>query len=156
MAAVYHILANPSISEALRRELVAAIPDADTLPTFQQIEALPFLNAIIQETIRLHPGVLSRQARISPDAPIAYGKYVIPPGTVYSMTSLTTHLSAAEYGPDPYVFRPQRWIDNPKIARAFLGFSRGSRNCLGMNLARTRPPTCESLGMSCCIWCPVG
>lgn len=80
---------------------------------------------------------MTRQARISPDSPTLYkDKYVLPPGTLYSMSPLTTHMTAPEYAPDPYAFRPQRWIDNPKIGRAFLGFGRGSRNCVGMNLAR--------------------
>lgn len=38
--------------------------------------------------------------------------------------------------PDPYTFEPQRWIDEPSLkARYFLGFGRGSRVCLGINLA---------------------
>jgi cytochrome P450 len=32
---------------------------------------------------------------------------------------------------DPYAFRPQRWIDNPRLDRAFIGFARGTRNCIG-------------------------
>ncbi|KAM7191813.1 cytochrome P450 [Rhypophila sp. PSN 637] len=137
VAAIYHVLANPPIFDTLKKELTAAIPDDKALPTLQQIETLPFLNAVIQETVRLHPGVIARQVRISPDTPIAYkDKYVIPPGTMYSMSPSTTHLTAAEFGPDPYVFRPQRWIENPKISQAFFGFARGSRNCVGMNLAR--------------------
>ncbi|KAM7203059.1 P-loop containing nucleoside triphosphate hydrolase protein [Rhypophila sp. PSN 637] len=61
VAAVYHVLANPPIFDTLKRELTAAIPDDKALPTFQQIETLPFLNAMIQETVRLHPGVIARQ-----------------------------------------------------------------------------------------------
>lgn len=135
MAAVYELLANPDVLATLRQELMAAVPDAadDRMPTFAQVEGLPFLNAVIQETIRLHPGVMNRQVRISPDMPISYadGRYVLPPGTLFSMSPLTTHMTAVEFGPDPYVFRPQRWIDDPRIGRAFLGFARGSRNCAG-------------------------
>ncbi|KAK4184563.1 cytochrome P450 [Podospora australis] len=137
MAATYELLANPSTLERLREELVAAIPDNTSLPTFAQVEGLPYLNAVIQETVRLHPGVMARQARISPDVPVVYkDKYVVPPGTLFSMSPLTTHLTAKEFGPDNYAFRPQRWIDDPSIGRAFLGFARGSRNCVGMNMAR--------------------
>ena len=131
-AAMYELLANPSSLETLRRELISAIPDADTMPSFSQVEGFPYLNAVIQETVRLHPGVMARQARISPDVALTYaGKYVIPAGTITSMSPLTTHLSAAAFGPDAYAFRPQRWIDDPKIGRSFLGFARGARNCVG-------------------------
>ncbi|KAJ8124653.1 hypothetical protein O1611_g8987 [Lasiodiplodia mahajangana] len=140
-AATYELLAHPEDLQKVREELAQAIPDANETPSFSQVDSLPYLNAVINEVIRLHPGVMNRQPRISPDLPIAYhdkhtGRdYVLPPGTLTTMSPLTTHMNADVFE-DPYEFRPQRWIDNPKIARAFLGFSRGSRSCLGMNLAR--------------------
>lgn len=83
---------------------------------------------------------MNRQPRISPDLPLVYRdsrapgpddiEYVLPPGTLTTMSPLSTHMDASVFE-DPYEFRPKRWIDNPKIARAFLGFSRGARSCLG-------------------------
>ncbi|KAK0625509.1 cytochrome P450 [Bombardia bombarda] len=140
-AAVYELLAHPAELQKLREELIRAIPDPNKIPSFSQVDGLPYFNAIVQEVVRLHPGVMNRQPRISPDLPINYRdprsgrEYVLPPGTLTTMSPLTTHMKAEVFD-DPYEFRPQRWIDNPKIARAFLGFSRGSRSCLGMNLAR--------------------
>ncbi|KAK8033519.1 hypothetical protein PG991_002917 [Apiospora marii] len=140
-SAVYELLSHPEELQKLRAELIRAIPNADEVPSFSQVDGLPYFNAIVQEVIRLHPGVMNRQPRISPDLPIAYhdrktGKdYTLPPGTLTTMSPLTTHMNP-EVFVDPYEFRPQRWIDNPTIARSFLGFSRGSRSCLGMNLAR--------------------
>lgn len=139
-AATYELLANPQVLQELQRELSQAIPDANKLPSFAQVEALPFLGAVIQETVRLHPGVMARQARISPDVPVTYKSksgrdYVFPPGTVMSMSPYTTHLKEDLFQ-DAYQFRPQRWIDEPRLDRAFHGFARGSRNCVGMNLAR--------------------
>ncbi|KAI0391296.1 cytochrome P450 [Xylariaceae sp. FL0594] len=144
-AAVYELLANPTELRRLREELKAALGSSDssngTIPSFSQTDNLPFLNAVINEVVRLHPGVMNRQPRISPDSPIVYRdearrrEYVLPPGTLVTMSPLTMHMKA-EVFEDPYAFRPQRWLDNPKIARGFLGFSRGSRSCLGMNLAR--------------------
>ena len=51
-----------------------------------QIEALPYLTAVIQEGIRLHPGASVRQDRVAPDESLLYEdarggkKYVIPKG----------------------------------------------------------------------------
>ncbi|RYP39080.1 hypothetical protein DL767_002343 [Monosporascus sp. MG133] len=140
-AAVYELLAHPAELQKLQEELIQAIPDPEEIPSFAQVDGLPYFNAIVNEVVRLHPGVMNRQPRISPDLPITYqdkrtGKeYVLAPGTLTTMSPLTTHMNADVFK-DPYEFRPQRWIDNPKIARAFLGFSRGARSCLGMNLAR--------------------
>ncbi|KAI1156181.1 cytochrome P450 [Nemania diffusa] len=115
---------------AAEAQLVVFAGEGTTAYTLTAVvDSLPYLNAIINEVVRLHPGVMNRQPRISPDVPI-----VLPPGTLTTMSPLTTHMNASVF-PGPYEFRPLRWIDNPKIARAFLGFSRGSRGCLGMNLA---------------------
>lgn len=133
---LYQLLANKDEVQKLRAELVAAIPDPNNI-TLAQVDSLPYLNAIIQEAVRLHPGVMARQVRISPVAPIMYsdkraGKtYIVPPGTVTSMSPLDTHMHPDAFGPDAYEYRPQRWIDNPKLARYFMGFSRGARNCVG-------------------------
>ncbi|KAI9046204.1 cytochrome p450 [Aspergillus affinis] len=103
--------------------------------------SLPYLGVIIQETIRCHPGVMSRQMRIFPEVPILYTnpktgtQYSVPPGTVYSMSPMDVHMNPQCFQ-HPHTFRPERWIENPKLSRYFIGFGRGSRNCLGIALAR--------------------
>ena len=41
------------------------------------------------------------------------------------------------WGKDALVFRPERHLENPEIAkRALVSFSKGVRNCVGHNLAK--------------------
>lgn len=133
---MYELLAHPAELRKLKDELAGAGVKPDEIPAFSQIDGLPFLNAVIQEVIRVHPGVMNRQFRTSPDAPIIYhdkrrGRdHVLPPGTILSMSPLSIHLNSEAFE-HPYEFRPQRWIDNPKIVRGFMGFSRGTRSCVG-------------------------
>ncbi|KAH6628935.1 cytochrome P450, partial [Chaetomium tenue] len=139
-AAVYELLANPPVLAKLKAELAVAIPDPESIPSFAEVDGLPYFNAIVQEVIRLHPGVMNRQMRVPADQPVVYrskeGKeYVVPAGFLVSVSPLCMHMNP-EVFENPYEFQPQRWIDNPKLARAFIGFSRGTRSCLGMNLAR--------------------
>ena len=136
-AAVYEILANPPVLERLKAELAAAIPDGESIPSFAEVDGLPYFNAVVQEVIRLHPGVMNRQMRVPANQPVVYRdkhrtghEYVVPPGFLVSMSPLCLHLNPDVYE-DPYEFRPQRWIDNPQLARSFLGFSRGTRACVG-------------------------
>jgi cytochrome P450 len=85
-ALTYHILANPDILKKLKTELAEAIPDVETLPESTRTETLPYLTAVIQEGIRLHPGATLRQERVAPDEELLYEdtkggkKYVIARG----------------------------------------------------------------------------
>lgn len=57
------------------------------------------------------------------------------------MDSYHTHMNEAIF-PDPLEFRPERWLGEPKgpdgvhpLSNYMVSFSRGARNCLGMNLS---------------------
>lgn len=47
----YHILANPDIERRLRRELSEKIPDPKNIPHWMELEKLPFLNAVVAESM---------------------------------------------------------------------------------------------------------
>lgn len=125
----------------MKAELAEAIPDLNQIPSFSQVERLPYFSAVVQEILRIHPGIVSRLPRVSPQQPIVYRnkandkEYIIPAGTPTNMTIQVAHMNPDAFE-DPYAFRPQRWIDNPRLDKAFLGFARGTRNCIGMNFAR--------------------
>ena len=135
-AALFQLLANPSIFEKLKAEITTALPDPHEVPSYSQVEKLPFLSAVVQETIRVHPGVVSRLPRVSPDIPTVYkdrgkgAEYILPPGTSTNMTTQIAHMNPDVFE-NPYDFRPQRWIDNPRLDKGFIGFARGTRNCIG-------------------------
>ncbi|KAI0896800.1 cytochrome P450 [Annulohypoxylon nitens] len=140
-AILFELLSHPKDYEKAKTEVVSALSGDDTLPSYAKVRNLPYFNAVIQECLRLHPGVLSRMVRISPEKEIVChdkkrGKtYRLPPGTQASMTTLITHTSPDVFE-DPLEFHPQRWVDNPKLGRALIAFSRGSRNCVGQEFAR--------------------
>ena len=131
---MYELLANPHQLKKLREELIATFPDPDAPINFSQVEHLPYLGAVIQECLRCHPGVITRMARVSPEVPVIYNRngrhYVLPAGTPMSMTSTHIHFHP-DYFPNPREFRPERWIENPRLDKYLIAFSRGTRNCLG-------------------------
>lgn len=85
-ALTYHILANPEVLKRLKAELAEAMPDAEAMPELARLETLPYLTAVIQEGIRLHPGACIRQERVAPDEDLLYEdsksgkKYIITKG----------------------------------------------------------------------------
>jgi cytochrome P450 len=50
------------------------------------------------------------------------------------MTSYLIHHDEAIF-PKPYEFNPQRWLDNPRLDKYMVSFSKGTRQCVGINLA---------------------
>ncbi|KAI4195466.1 MAG: hypothetical protein LQ346_003430 [Caloplaca aetnensis] len=138
--ATYHILANPPVLDTLMRELHTSIPDIDAPPNLQQLERMPYLTAVMYETLRIFSGTSHRLSRIFPDRPLVYGKdRVIPAGTPVSMTGLHIHDNASIF-PAPYDFRPERWLPldtaGQKLLRFLVPFGRGSRQCVGMELGK--------------------
>ena len=127
--AAFHIYSNPSILKKLREEVVAA-PDQ----TWKSFEQLPYLTAVIMEAMRLAPALATRSARIAPDRDIWYKSWSIPAGTPVGMTVFLVHMNEDDY-PEPKSFNPDRWM-NPDPwhlgDRVFVPFSKGSRNCVGM------------------------
>ncbi|KAI0401350.1 cytochrome P450 [Xylaria palmicola] len=140
-ATLFELLAHPDIYKTAKDEVTLAMRGKNGVASHPNVQNLPYLNAVINEGLRLHPGVISRMARVSPEKDIVYHDkardktYVIPAGTPASMTTFITHTDP-EIFEEPLEFRPQRWIDNPKLSRAIIAFSRGSRNCVGECIAR--------------------
>ena len=138
--ATYHLLASPRILAKLKTELKSAITEPKAPISLSQLEKLPYLVAVVQETIRLSYGVCTRLQRVSPEKPMTFtetrgGKqWSIPPGTPVSMTSTLIHHEESIY-PDSKSFIPERWIENPRLDRYLVSFSKGSRQCIGINLA---------------------
>jgi cytochrome P450 len=55
----YNILADPKVHEKLQKELEAAIPGEDIIPNYQTLEKLPYLNAVMKETLRYGDHLIS-------------------------------------------------------------------------------------------------
>jgi len=131
----YHILANPPILSTLLHELRTAIPDPSNPPATHDLETLPYLSAIINEGLRLSYGSLHRLQRVHP-VPLTYNNWTIPPHTPIGMSPPDLHNNPTTF-PSPYTFDPSRWLGPEKAERRkwLLNFGRGTRQCVGMNLA---------------------
>lgn len=139
----YHVLANPGILRTLQQELQEAMPDGldeSAQTRLVRFEQLPYLTAIITEGLRLAHAVAIRNQRVAPDRSLRFQDWIIPPGTTTGMTSFIGHIDPTIF-PAPQEFRPERWLqksDPESIAtmkKFFMPFGKGSRMCLGVNLA---------------------
>ncbi|KAF2141599.1 uncharacterized protein K452DRAFT_318586 [Aplosporella prunicola CBS 121167] len=134
----YFTLATPSILTQLKRELETAIPDPSQPLNLVVLEQLPFLTGVVQEGVRLSHAISHRLHRICPDETLHYNdgkkEWLIPAGTPLSMTSNLVHHDKRIF-PDSHAFKPERWIENPRLDRYLVSFGKGGRACLGINLA---------------------
>lgn len=141
----YHVLADPSILNKLTTELRKAIPNPAVATPLRELEQLPYLSAVISESLRRDHGVSHRLQRVAPDRALQFNAWTIPPGTPVSMTSVLMHENP-EIFPHPHTFDPERWLKSGststqgsnglhRLDRYLVPFGKGSRACAGINLA---------------------
>jgi benzoate 4-monooxygenase len=138
-ALLYHVVRTPGVLQKLRAELDAALPKDLYVPTFDLVRDLPYLSAVVNETLRFHStsGIgLPRQIPDNSQGIHFKGQY-FPPGTILSVPTYSIHHSTEIWGADADEFKPERWqgglTDRQK--NAFIPFSHGPRACVGRNVA---------------------
>ncbi|USP82893.1 hypothetical protein yc1106_10167 [Curvularia clavata] len=120
---------NAHIQERLRQEL-KSFSTHDTAVLRQ----LPYLNAVIKETMRLFPTIVSTIPRVLLE-PLKIDTYILPRGTVIGMQNWVHHRDSTVF-PQPERFIPDRWLQKSEAMEgALTPFSLGQRNCIGQNLA---------------------
>lgn len=132
----FHLLKNPATLQKLRNELVTTVmPHANSRPAWTELERLPYLTAVVNETLRLAVGGSWRMPRIPTQETLICHGYEIPPGTPLIMSSWFVHMNPDIF-PNPEVFDPERWIAGSErgehLSRYITNFAKGSRNCLGI------------------------
>jgi cytochrome P450 family 110 len=125
---LYELGRHPNVLAKLREELeaVGSEPDASA------VLALPYLSAVCNEAIRLHP-ILAECARV-PIEPVEILGFTIPPGQPLTMSIVGIHHDPATY-PDPESFRPERFLERTYSKTEFMPFGGAHRRCLGAGLA---------------------
>lgn len=137
-ALLFHVVRTPGVVDRLRDELDRAVPREVDVPTFEMVKDLPYLAAVVNETLRYHStsGIgLPRQVPLDGEGVVIRGHF-FPPGTVLSVPTYSIHHSKEIWGEDADEFRPERWEKlTPRQKNAFIPFSYGPRACVGRNVA---------------------
>ena len=92
-----------------------------------------YLAATVQETLRRRPVIPNAAPRLTKQE-IEIGDYRYPIGVVLSPNAYLVHHDPAIY-PDPYAFRPERFLDEPPGTYTWIPFGGGRRRCLGASFA---------------------
>ncbi|KAJ5292765.1 uncharacterized protein N7443_008718 [Penicillium atrosanguineum] len=129
---LFYALSLPSnqVVQKTLREQVRSLPEND----IAVLRKMPYLNAVIKETFRLYPTIISTLPRTI-IKPIEVGGFVLPVGTVVGMQNYV-HQRDPRVFSEPERFDPERWLSSsPEMEQCLTPFSVGKRNCIGQNLA---------------------
>lgn len=141
-AIIYFLLRHPAVLETLRAEIetARAAGKVSTPISYKEAHELPYLQAVIKESLRLHPSVGIPLPRVVPTGGARLAGYYFPAGTVVSMNSWVLHHNKDAYGPDADEFKPERWLESSKervseMDHFSLAFGAGARTCMGKNIS---------------------
>ncbi|ORX46275.1 cytochrome P450 [Hesseltinella vesiculosa] len=135
--AVIELLRRPSTLKRLQDELDMIDLPEDGVFHHQQVKNLPYLNAVIKETLRLDPVAANGIERIADRDVVLAGKLFVPKGTAVISGIYHAHLNE-DYWPNARAFEPERWLDDapvPPATDAYFPFSIGSRGCVGKDMS---------------------
>jgi cytochrome P450 len=104
----------------------------DAVRTGDEADASEWTEAVIHETMRSRPVVPIIGRRVT--VPWQLGEYAVPAGTPISMSILLVHHRHDLY-PDPFAYRPERWLGHKPGTYEWIPFGGGIRRCLGAALA---------------------
>ncbi|CAM1510458.1 Fc.00g007930.m01.CDS01 [Cosmosporella sp. VM-42] len=133
-----HLILNPSVMETLRAELAPLY--SKTHPGgFAHVDLAhaEHLNAVIDETMRLHNPTCTNGPRRTPPGGIVLSDKFIP-GNVSLLSSIWSFHRSEKYFVKPLEWIPERWTTQQELVidkRAFHPFSFGPFNCVGKRLA---------------------
>ncbi|CAH0051561.1 unnamed protein product [Clonostachys solani] len=145
-AVIYFLLKNPKAYERVKKEIRGA--KLGRVAKYHEAKALPYLEAVIRETMRLHPGVSMLLERYVPEGGLKLPDgSLVPPQTSVGLNAYVTHRNKDIYGPDADEYKPERWLraageseeayqQRLKVYLKYdFTFGAGPRICLGRHVA---------------------
>lgn len=111
---------NPQCQARLEEELASAQGEPE------------YLDAVIKEALRMRPVVPAVGRRLK--APFELNGYLLPAGAIVVPDIYLAHHRADTY-PDPYRFRPERFIEEQAGTYTWFPFGGGVRRCVGASFA---------------------
>ncbi|ETW83998.1 cytochrome P450 monooxygenase 54 [Heterobasidion irregulare TC 32-1] len=147
---------NPSVQDKLRAELTEATANGDL--NYDSLNALPYLEAVVRETLRLHPPAVSVNRTCRKDTMLQLGTPIIgvdgkkmseifvPNNTSIIISILSVNRDPGIWGPDVMEWKPERWLAPlpssvtdahiPGVYANTLTFLGGGRACIGFKFSQ--------------------
>lgn len=144
--AIYLLCVYPEVQSRLREEVRAKLPSPDSTATVtsQDIDHMPYLNAVCNEILRYYSPVPLTLREAAIDTTISGHR--IPKGTRVIICPWAINKDEKMWGPSARKFNPDRWMPENGESHntsggsssnyAFLTFLHGPRSCIGQAFAK--------------------
>lgn len=127
--AFYWVHTQPEVYHNLMAELESVNVDTDPMV----IAKLPYLSAVVSESLRIYPSVLFTFGRTL-KTPLKFLHYYLPEGTALIPCIYLVHHHPDIY-PNSNQFQPERFLNRQFSPYEFIPFGGSNRRCLGYALA---------------------
>ncbi|KAK5683805.1 hypothetical protein LTS10_003668 [Elasticomyces elasticus] len=132
------LIANPTKMSILCNEIRSSFIDNSTI-SLAYASALPYLDACVEEALRLYPPSPTGLERLTPPQGIAIGGHAVPGGVRVSVAPIAANKSPANFT-NPEAFVPERWLNTDSSyagddQAASQPFSVGPNACIGRSIA---------------------
>ncbi|KAL9092982.1 MAG: hypothetical protein Q9165_004120 [Trypethelium subeluteriae] len=142
----YFLLKHPRCYEKLMVELDENVRNgtiedrANGVISWADSQKLPYLDAVVQESFRLHPAAGLLLERIVPSQGIDVCGERIPGGTIVGCNAWVLHRRPEIFGDHVDEYRPERWLEaDParlkEMRATMFQFGAGARTCIGKNIS---------------------
>ncbi|PCH43494.1 cytochrome P450 [Wolfiporia cocos MD-104 SS10] len=164
------------IQQDLRQELLTAMEETEF--SYDDLSKLPLLDAVIKETLRLHPPItlLTREVLADTVLPLStpihgidgrtMSSIPVPEGTEIIVGILGFNTDKTRWGEDAHEWKPERWLSplprevidaqNPCVYATIMSFLGGKRSCSGLKFAELSMKVTLSMLLSTFIFEPTG
>lgn len=134
----YYLLKNPAAYKSAQNEVDQVI-GRDPI-TVEHLSKLPYLNAVLRESLRLSPTAPQIALQAKEDTIIG-GKYAVKKGVPLTVLASKLHQDPTVWGEDSEEFRPERMLEeeferrNNEFPNNWKPFGNGMRACIGRPFA---------------------
>ncbi|XP_024883533.1 cytochrome P450 9e2-like [Temnothorax curvispinosus] len=139
--AAHEIAVNPDVQEKLQNEIDKVLKDTNSQPSYEAINGMKYLNAVINEALRKYPvqpmtdRLCVKDFELPPALPNAK-PYLVKEGMLLFIPFYALQHDP-KYFPEPDKFKPERFLDEGDRCNfdAYYPFGLGPRMCIGNRFA---------------------
>uniref|UniRef100_A0A671TA28 Cytochrome P450 27C1-like n=1 Tax=Sinocyclocheilus anshuiensis TaxID=1608454 RepID=A0A671TA28_9TELE len=134
---LYHLARDAEVQNRLYNEIASVCPNKE-LPTTEHLTRMPYMKAVIKETLRMYP-VVPGNGRLTVDSEVIVDNYWFPKKTQFHLCHYAVSHDESNF-PEPERFVPDRWLrDSPSRSQhhpySSVPFGVGVRACVGKRVA---------------------